>query len=53
MKDITRTLLATGLVAYALIALLSIDRFRDNARSSPVNTEQRISDVGLRIGWRR
>jgi hypothetical protein len=53
MKDIARTLLAISLVLYALIALLSMDRFRDNARSSPVDQEQRISDVGLRIGWRR
>jgi len=53
MKDITRTLLAISLVLYALIALLSMDRFRDNARSSPVDQEQRVSDVGLRVGWRR
>ena len=53
MKDIARTLLAISLVLYALIALLSMDRFRDNAQSSPVDQEQRISDVGLRIGCGR
>jgi hypothetical protein len=53
MKDITPVLLATGLVLYSLIALLSTDRFRDNAQSSPVNAEHRISDVGLRFAWHR
>ena len=53
MKDITPVLLATGLVLYSLIALLSTDRFRDNAQSSPANAEHRISDVGLRFAWHR
>jgi hypothetical protein len=53
MKDIASALLATCLVLYALIALLSIDRFRDNARSSPINTEQTISEGGLLFGWHR
>jgi hypothetical protein len=53
MKNITPALLATGLVLYALLALLSNDRFRDNARSSAINTEQTISEVGLLFGWHR
>jgi len=49
MKDITPVLLATGLIVYVLIALLSLDHTRENQRPSLVNSEERISDVGLRV----
>jgi hypothetical protein len=51
MKDITPVLLATGLILYTLIALLSLDHTRENQRPSLVNSEERVSDVGLRVAW--
>jgi hypothetical protein len=53
MKDITPVLLAACLILYTLIALLSFDRSRENQPPSPVNSEERVSDVGLRVAWHR
>ena len=53
MKDIIHVLLATGLILYVLIALLSLDHNRENQRSSLVNSEERVSDVGLRVALHR
>jgi len=39
MKDMNPVLLATGLIVYALIALLSLDHSRENQRPSLVDTQ--------------
>jgi hypothetical protein len=50
MKDIIHVLLATGLILYTLIALLSLDRTRENQHPS-FNGE--VSDVRLLVALHR
>ena len=53
MKDITAPLLAMGIVLYVLLALLSLERHQDRMSSPLVSNQERISEVGLRVGFQR
>ena len=49
MNHLTGVLLTAGLILYILLALVSLDRTRDNQRHSLGSSEDRGSDVGLRV----
>ena len=53
MKNITVALLAIGFVLYSLIALLSVERNRDSTSSPLVSNQEKISELGLRVTFRR
>jgi hypothetical protein len=53
MKDITAALLAIVFVLYSLIALLSVERNQDSTSSPLVSNQEKISELGLRVGFRR
>jgi hypothetical protein len=50
MKDVTPVLLATGLILYVLIALLSLDHTREN---QPPSFNDEVSDVRLLVALHR
>jgi hypothetical protein len=50
MKDATPVLLATGLILYVLIALLSLDHTREN---QPPSFNGEVSDVRLLVALHR
>ena len=53
MKNITAALLAIGFVLYSLTALLSVERNQDSTSSPLVSNQEKISDLGLRVAFRR
>jgi hypothetical protein len=53
MKDITAELLAMVFVLYSLIALLSVERNRESGSSPLISNQERISELGLRVGFQR
>jgi hypothetical protein len=53
MKNITAALLAIGFVLYSLIALLSVEGDQDSTSSPLVSNQERISELGLRVAFRR
>jgi hypothetical protein len=53
MKDITAALLAIVFVLYSLIALLSVERNQDSTSLPLVSNQERISELGLRVAFRR
>jgi hypothetical protein len=53
MKDITAALLAIVFVLYSLIALLSVERNQDSTSSPLVSNQEKISELGLRVAFRR
>jgi hypothetical protein len=53
MKDITAVLLAIVFVLYSLIALLSVERNQDSTSSPLVRNQEKISELGLRVAFRR
>ncbi len=53
MKDIIAALLATSLVMLSLIGLLSAENARNYTSSAPVDSPQKISDLGLRFTFER
>jgi hypothetical protein len=53
MKDFTAALLAIVFVLYSLIALLSVERNQDSTSSPLVSNQEKISELGLRVAFRR
>jgi hypothetical protein len=53
MKDITAAFLAFVFVAYALIALFSVELNRDSTSSPLVSNQERVSEIGLRVAFQR
>jgi hypothetical protein len=53
MKDFTAALLAIVFVLYSLIALLSVERNQDSTSSPLVRNQEKISELGLRVAFRR
>jgi hypothetical protein len=53
MKDMTALLLAIVFAFYSLIALLSVERNQDSTSSPLVSNQERISELGLRVAFRR
>jgi hypothetical protein len=53
MKDIVTMLLASGLVLFSLIALLSAANTLDRTSSALHNDQQRVSEVGLRLAFKK
>ena len=53
MKELTTMLLASIFVLYCLIALLSVKLDEDSVHSPVAGTSERLSDVGLRLVFRR
>ena len=45
--DIAPAIVATGLVVYALVALLSVELKSDDMSAPELNSEERIADVGF------
>ena len=53
MKDFTAALLAIVFVFYSLIALLSVERNQDSTSSPLASNQEKISELGLRVAFRR
>ena len=53
MNEFTRILFAAIFVLYCLIALLWVNLDQDGVHSSVLSTGERVSDVGLRLFFRR
>jgi hypothetical protein len=53
MKDITAALLAIVFVLYSVIALLTLERNQDSTSSPLVSNQEKISELGLRVAFRR
>ena len=53
MKDITAVLLAIVFVFYSLIALPTLERNQDSTSSPLVSNQEKISELGLRVAFRR
>ena len=53
MKDISRTLLASGFVLFALLSLLTAIRSSDGTRSVLMRDEGKVSELGLRFALER
>ncbi len=53
MKDVSAMLLATAIVIFSLIGLLSAASTLDRTSSTLDNDQQRISEVGLRFAFKR
>ena len=53
MNEFTPVLFAAIFVLYCLIALLSVKLDQDGVHSSVLSTGERVSDVGLRLFFRR
>jgi hypothetical protein len=49
MKDIAAAVLAIGFVLYSLIAVLSVERNQDRTSAPLVSSQERISELGLRV----
>ena len=53
VRDIVPSIVATLLVLYALVALLSAELSSDKKSTPVVSNEQRVSDLGLRFAFKR
>jgi hypothetical protein len=53
MKDISTILLASAFVIFSLIVLLSAASTLDRTSSTLDNDQQRVSELGLRFGFKR
>lgn len=49
LADIAPAIVATVLILYALVALVSVSIAPDNGSAPVLSNEERISDVGLRF----
>lgn len=49
MKDISRTLLASGFVLFALLSLLTAIHSSEGSRWVLIRNEGKVSDLGLRF----
>ena len=53
MKDILAVLLAGLFVVMSLMSLLSAERADEATRAVTTNNQERVSDLGLRITFKR
>ncbi len=53
MKDISTMLLATAIIIFSLIGLLSAASTLDRTSSTLENGGQRVSELGLRFAFKR
>ncbi len=53
MSDIAPALVATLLVLYALVSMLSVEITPDSTSAPAINSQQTVSDLGLGFAFRR